>query len=404
MTFLGDLVTRSVENPSHPLTSDALLEVLGGARTTSGLSMTPEKAMRMGVVYRNVQIIASTGGGLPLHVYRHGNRDLVRSSVITKDRSATSIARWETAIAHMATWGAACIFKHRDSRGNIRSLTPIHPTRVMVQSRETRNPEQPYRREFTIDGKTGYTDYELMYVPFLSMDGVKGVGPIGWARETAGSAMAAEQAAGKMFRNGMLLDGILTTEKLVSQKQATRLKRRWRSMAQGVDNAHDIAVLDQGAKFEPIAMPAKDAQFIEMRKFSRSELCGLFGNPGWMLNDQEKSTSWGTGMEQQFNTWVMITLSAYLKRLEQAINLEVLPESQYAEFKVEGLLRGDSKARAAFYASGIQHGWLVPNDVRPLENMNPVPWGDEPYRPFNESAASQADDDTSEEDAHGDES
>jgi HK97 family phage portal protein len=110
--------------------------------------------------------------------------------------------------------------------------------------------------------------------------------------------------------------------------------------------------------------------------------------PGWIINDQEKSTSWGSGMEQQFIAFVMLSLKPYFQRIEQRLTRELCLPGDSAKFKIEGLLRGDSKSRAAFYNAGITGGWLVPNNIRPLEDLPPVPWGDEPYRPFNEPAGS----------------
>lgn len=399
MTFLTGLAQRSVENPGRPLTDATLLDTLGDFGTESGTSAPPERSLRLGTVFRGVQIIASAGGGLPLKAYRHENRDEVRSSVLTNDDGMTPMERWETSIAYMALWGAAPLWKERDSRGTVRSLTPVHPARLGVQLRRTGDVARPYERRFTIDGRGDYGDYELLYIPFLSLDGYTGIGPIGYCRETFGNAVSNERLAGKMFRSGFLVDGILTTDQDLNETKATRLKRRIKALLQGVEHAHEVAVMDNGAQWTPIGMPAKDAQFLEQRKFSRTEIAGLLGLPGWMLNDQEKSTSWGTGMEQQFRTFVTLTLKAYLQKIEQRINLEILPSTQYAEFKVEGLLRGDSQARAAFYTAGITCGWLVPNDVRRLENLHDVPWGDEPFLPNNTPAGTDftGDDSTDEE-------
>jgi HK97 family phage portal protein len=162
----------------------------------------------------------------------------------------------------------------------------------------------------------------------------------------------------------------------------------WKNKHQGLSNSHEPGFLLGGSTWQDVQVPNDHAQFLETRKFQTTEIARLFGVPGWIINDQEKSTSWGSGMEQQFISFVVITLKPYMQRIEQRITRELIdPRVEKAEFKVEGLLRGDSKSRAAFYASGVTHGWLVPNDVRPLEGMAPVPWGDKPYRPYNKSAA-----------------
>jgi HK97 family phage portal protein len=193
-----------------------------------------------------------------------------------------------------------------------------------------------------------------------------------------------------MYDHGLLTAGVLQSKEELTDEQAAILKARWRAKTGGMDNAHDVTVLDNSTEFKPLTLSPADAQFLETRKFSTTEIARIFGLPGWIINDQEKSTSWGSGMEQQFIAFVVLSLKPYFHRIEQRVTREVCdPTTEKAEFKVEGLLRGDSKARAAFYASGIQHGWMVPNEPRELEDLPPVPWGDEPYRPYNESARAQ---------------
>lgn len=391
MTALRGLFARSsLENPGRPLTDTALLEVLGGWRSSTGRHVTAEGSLRVGAAFRATQIIAMTGGGLPFKAYRHSDRGVVTTSVLTRDRSMTPLERWSTVLAHLVLWGNGYVFKRRDTAGNVRALLPIHPCRVHTEIIETDVAEIGYTKKFTVDGTLELTNYEITHVMGMSLDGVTGLGPISYVREAFGIALTAEEAAGRLYGQGMMLSGILTTDQPLSEPQATAIKDRWKAKLLGVQAAHEVAILDRGAKFQPLSMPPADAQFLESRKFQVTEIARLLGLPGWMLNDQEKSTSWGTGMEQQFTAFVQLTLQSYLRAIEQRVTMDILPDSQYAEFNVEGLLRGDSAARSAFYASGIQHGWLVPNDVRPRENLPPVPWGDKPYLPFNKSADSQS--------------
>lgn len=398
MSFLRELVSfRSVEDPARPLTDASLLETLGGQPSDTGLSMSPEGALRIGAVLRGTQIIAGSVAGLPFKAYRHRDRELFRGSVLEADEPYTRFELWETATAHLVLRGNAYLYKMRDPRGTITGLAPLNPTRMGVEVIDSPS-VSGWDKIFTIDGRGPFTRYEILHIPAMSLDGVTGLGPIGYARETVALAAANESSAAKLFGQGMLQRGFLTTDQNLDQEKADRLKARWRSKMGGIDNAHDVAIMDNGAKFNALTLNPEDAQFLESRKFQVTEIARLLGIPGWMLNDQEKSTSWGTGMEQQFATWVTITLRAsYLNRIEQRVSLELLPRTAYSEFSVEGLLRGDSKARAAFYASGITNGWLVPNEVRDKENMQPVDWGDKPYLPNNQSAESQSEDEPEEE-------
>lgn len=397
MTFLRELVQRSIEDPAKPLTDASLLSVLGGLPSETGTSVSPADALRIGAALRGVQIISGAGAQLPLKAYYSADRSPFRFPLLEADEPYTRFELVETMIAHMVGWGAAFLFKVRDAQGNVRQLIPVHPGRAHVKV-DNESAHDGFQLSFTIDGRGPYSRYEILYIPMLSLDGINGIGPIGYARETFNLAVANERAAGKLFGQGMMQAGYLATEQTIDDETtAERIKANWRSKMGGLSNAHEVAILDKGAKFTPLALKPDDAQFLESRKFQVTEIARLLGLPGWMLNDQEKSTSWGSGMEQQFSTFVKLTLQPYLSRIEQRISKELLPRTAYVEFNIEGLLRGDSKARAAFYNAGITGGWLVPNDIRPKENLELVPWGDEPYLPFNQSAESQTNDDSEKE-------
>lgn len=395
---LATLRASSLENPTRPLTDASLLDVLGGARTEAGVSVTAESALGIITVLRGTALIAGAVAGLPLKAYDRATAEEKPNPALDVEvgDDATPFDLWETTLAHMVLWGNAYHYKVRNQAGQVVHLQPIHPSRVdvTIDTDTARTVGLPWVKKFTVDGKSFWTSRDIMHLPCLSTDGIKGIDPITKARQALGIALAGDKAAAKFYGNGFMLGGILTTDQELADDRALALKRRWQAMVGGLDNAHETAVLDRGAKYQPLAMPPATAQFLESRRFQVTEIARWLGIPGWMLNDQEKSTSWGTGMEQQFTMFVQLTLKPYLQRIEQRVTREVLllPKQQKAEFKVEGLLRGDSKARAAFYASGIQHGWLVPNEPRRLENLPPVPWGDEPYRPFNESAAAQTGD------------
>lgn len=399
LTALAGMASRatSLENPSTPLTAGRLLSSIDDPSELWSDGSTGDP-LQVGTVLRCVQILASTVAGCPLRVTDRATRDEVRIPVLVAERQGmTPFELWETTVGHLAMWGNAYVRKVRARDRRIVDLVPIHPSRVVLEVVTGRDAEavgMPYVKRFTVDGKVPLTEYDVMHIPAFSTDGVLGVSPIGRVRRMFGLATNAERLAEQMFAKGMLQSGFLSTDKELGEDQATILKDRWRAKLAGLDNAYEIAVLDNGTKFHQLSMSPADAQFLETRKFQTTEIARFFGLPGWIINDQEKSTSWGSGMEQQFVSLVVITLKPYFQRIEQRVVREICdPVAEKAEFKVEGLLRGDSKARAAFYASGIQHGWMVPNEPRELEDMKPVEWGNEPYRPYNASAGSQTDDD-----------
>lgn len=406
---LASLRAHSLESQSTPLTGSRLLsQITEAGEMWSGSDAGQQGPTGIGAALRCVQIISAAVAGCPLRTFEPETRQPVTIPALESARLGTTpFERHETTVGHLALWGNAYWRKYFHRDGRLAELVPVHPSRVGVEILGGPDAEavgMPFVKRFTVDGKTPFTEYDVVHIPAFSLDGVKGLSVVERMRRTFDLASNAEAMADKLYRQGMLLSGFITTANDLTEDQATILKDRWRAKLSGIDNAYEVGILDKGAKFERLSMSPADAQFLETRKFSTTEIARLFGVPGWMVNDQEKSTSWGSGMEQQFTSFVTLTLKPYMQRMEQRITREVLdPRTEKAEFKVEGLLRGDSKARAAFYQSGITGGWLTPNDVRGLEDLESVAWGDEPYRPFNQSAAAQAAGDTPKDDPKDDE-
>jgi HK97 family phage portal protein len=391
---LAALRSTSIENPNVPLTGSRLLSQITDAGEVWSGNETRHGPMAIGAALRSVQIISGMVASCPLHTFEPATRNEVRIPALAAERQGqTPFERVEMTVAHQALWGNAYWRKHRTRDGRFAEFVPIHPARVQIEVDEGLDAAavgMPFVKKFTVDGRLPFTEYDILHIPGLSLDGVKGISVIEACRRTFNLAANAEEMADKLYRQGMLLSGFLATEQQLEEEQATILKDRWRAKLSGIDNAYEIAVLDRGTKFHQLSMSPADAQFLETRKFSTTETARIFGVPGWLLNDQEKSTSWGTGLEQQFRSFIVVTLASYMHRIEQRVTREILdPRTESAKFKVEGLLRGDSAGRAAFYLSGITGGWLTPNDVRALEDMSPVPWGDEPYLPNNTSAEAQ---------------
>lgn len=384
---------RNIENPTYPLTSTTLVDALtAGSRTSSGVSVTPDSSLRHIAVYRCVELIAGTCAALPLKAYRTGTRDKVTAPVLDDPHpELTAFEVWETAYASLLLWGNAYFWKGTDGTGRVRRLWPIHPARVVVELVDppTDVPGQTGAgaKRFKIYDANGgtktYTREQILHIPGLGYDGRVGMSRIKLAAQGIGVGLAAEEYAGRLFANGSLFSGILKTAAKLEEPAATRLKQRWKEKMAGLANAHDIAVLDSGAEFQPISMPAEDAQLLESRQASVGDVAMLFGLPPHAIGKVDKSTSWGTGIEQQTIGMVQFTLQpSYLTRVEQRITKEVLTRQDvYAEYTIEGLLRGDSKARAAFYTAMVAMRAMNPNEVRALENMAPYEGGDEFLNP-----------------------
>jgi HK97 family phage portal protein len=390
MSLFGLFERRSVENPAVPLTSTSLISLLGGQALKSGVSVTETNALHMPAVWRSVAVIANVAASLPLHTYTAGTRDRTTVALLEDPHpELTRFELWRLVYVHRLLWGNAYLQKVFNRAGTeVVQLWPIRPDRVKVD-REKPTPDNPGGKVFWIQDDNGVrqrrTSREILHLPALGYDGVTGCSPIRAAAEGIGLGMAAEKAAAKLYGSGNMISGVLQTEQRLNKEQAEQLKAGWNAKLSGYEAAGDIAVLDSGASFQPVTMPYKDSQFLESRQFQVVEVARMFGVPLFLLMETQKSTSWGTGLEQQaqgFVTWDLAP--TWLAPTEQRVTKELLGTSQYAKYQLGGLLRGDSSARATFYRAMRDSGAYSANDIRDLEDLTPIegPEGDMRLQPM----------------------
>ena len=390
MSLFGLFESRSVENPLLPLTSAGLLSLLGGgAQTDSGTPVTEDGSLKMSAVWRATTLVSSLGGALPLGVYDKATNERTGSQLLDDPHpDMTPYELWKLSYVHRLLWGNSYQQKIRTGANQLKWLYPISPWKIKVGKAKKPIESNPTGKifEYTDDSgkKTELTPREVLHIPGLSYDGVCGISPIRAAAQGIGLALAAEKSAAKLFGSGNLLSGLLQTEQRLTQEQADTLQERWRSKFMGVDRAYEVAVLDSGAEFQSMTMPNSDAQMLESRDFEITELARYFGVPPYLMFQTEKSTSWGTALEQQATGFVKFDLHPqYLAPTEQRITKELLPPDRRAKYIIEGLLRGDTMARAEFYRVMRETGVLSANEIRELEDRTPVEGGDMHLQPMN---------------------
>ena len=395
MTIFSPLFA-SIESPQVSISSAEVGLLFGGETVSAGVQVTEEKALGLPAVFRAVNVVAGTIASLPIHAFRDsttGARTPVASShpaaklLATPHPDMTQFELWETVLTHMILWGNAYLWLRRDALGRVVELWPIHPSRM--RAGRTSDLKKVYKLD---GGDVELDDTRILHLPAFGYDGVCGVSPVRLAREGLGLAMAAEQYGAKLFGSGSLATGILQTDQRLTPDQADALQVRWRAKRSGLNSAHETIVLDAGAKWTQLSIPPGDAQFLESRSFQVSEIARMFGVPPHMLMDTEKVTSWGTGIEQQSIGFVVYTLRTWIIRIEQRLSRILSPQPVYAHITVEGLLRGDSAQRAAFYKQMFDMGAYNTDEIRALEEMGPVPGGDVRYRPLNMGVLGTTDD------------
>lgn len=395
---LVDMVRRSTspENPTVPLSSATLEDLWGhGLGTDSGITVNERTSLGMSAVFRAVSLTSAVAASVPMPVYRRdpGNPDArirVDRDGIVRDPhpEMTGVEFWGLNYAHRMLWGNAYAFKVKAGNGQIVNLLPLLPDRMRV-GRIKPSDGNPGGKIFAYQhpdlGEQVWTSNEVFHVPGFGYDGVCGVSRIRLARQAIGLGLAAEAFGARLFGHGSLVSGVLQTEQRLDLEDVDKLKAQWRAKMTGLGNAHDIAILDSGAEFKQLTMPNSDAQFLESRMFQVGEIERFMGVPPFLMMDTEKSTSWGTGLEQQTQGWVQFDLlPSWLKPTEQRVTKELLLDPNvFAEHRVEGLLRGDSLARAMFYRTMREIGAMSANDVRRKENEPPVEGGDTYLQPLN---------------------
>lgn len=361
------------------------LRIGGGLSTASGVNVNDSAAMRVAAAWRCVQIISGAMGTLPLDLIR---REDERTRTPARGHPLRRVLtvkpnHWQTPSefrrllqSHLLLRGNAFAIKAM-AGGQVRALIPIHPDRVSVE-------QQPdLSMLYRVTRKTGqpetYTQKEILHLRGMSLDGVQGLSVLAHMRETLGLAIKSEQSAATLMKNGSFASGVLQHPGKLSDDAVRRLREFWRNQTTG-DNAGGTAVLEEGLKYEPIGMTANDAQFLQNRDFQRYDIAMFFGVPPHMIGATEKTTSWGSGIEQQGIGFVTYTLTDWMRSWEEALKRDLLPESEWEtldfRYYPQGLLRGDSKARWETYTKALQWGVYSPDEVRAYEDENPRPDGE----------------------------
>lgn len=354
--------------------------------SSSGVRVDDQSAMTISTFFACLRLVASTIGSLPLPVRRRGADDIAveaRDSSLWKvlndspNADQTSLDYWEFVTVSLLMRGNHFARKLRDGKRLI-GLEPVRPDIVSVR----RAAEGTLRYRWVWDGESYDLDEsEVFHVRGFGGGPLGGLSVASYARESLGLALAADRAAASMFANGVRPSGVLQFEKWLDQDTRRDARKLIEDEFAGAMNAGRPFILEGGSKWAPVSMNAEDSQLLQSRAWSVEEVCRWFGVPPVLIGHNEKTTSWGSGVEQILLGFVKFTLMPYLKRIELAINKQLLsPEDRaaglFAEFNLEGLLRGSSKERAAFYHYALADGWMKRNEVRRKENLPPVEGGD----------------------------
>lgn len=388
-SFTGNGSFNPFERPSMPLASLALDGILGSGSGGAGESVEPMDGLAIPTAYRCVAIISTLVATCTVEVISK-NGDADRWDVLDNLLSYTAFEIQEILAAHLAGWGNFCARKIKSLTGTLIDLQPIDPADVHILRIRGKKIFRIKKRD--ADGKLlmdasqpnrgiteDLTEAEIFHIPGFGFDGLKGVSPILMAGRMFGTTIAADKLAGRFYSHGQQLSGIIKVKApLANQSQADGIKHNWNSNHSGVGNAGGVAVLDAETDFQNITISPNALQFLESRQWQASEVAKMLGIPPFMISEQ---TTWGTGIEQQWQGFVTMTLRSYTDRTEQRFTREFLPRGKYAEFDLDRLMRGSMMERYQAYGQGIGWGWITRAEVRAKERMKKIPGLDKPLEP-----------------------
>lgn len=416
----------SLENPQTPLSFPAewLLDIFNGGRTDSGIRVSEMTALQVSDVFACVDIISSAIASQPLNVYerlevgdkvkRHAKRmatdhplfDLLR---YCPNSEMTTFTFVKTLQAHMLLWGNGYAEIQRDDGGRVVALWPRNPS--ATRPRRTTNTGDLFYvtydgmegdirpdgdQEFTGHPERAIKSRDMVHIPGLSIDGRMGRDVIQDARQLVGLYLAVEKHAAKFFGNGAIPGGVLTHPAKLKAEAAAALKRSW-AEAQGGENTHRVAVLEEGLQYTKIGATPSEAQMIDARKTLRGEVAALFHVPVTMLGETGASRA---NAEQVALEFVNYTLAPWVSAWEHELKRKLFqPASMgrnagrvyFARIDTRALTIPDAKSKQEYYSAGKQWGFLSTNDIRDFESLNPVEdgGGDDYWMPVNMAVAGE---------------
>lgn len=343
----------------------------------AGVEVTPKSVMQLDAAWSCVRLISETIATLPLGMNERtktGKRPAPQHGlhfVIHDQPNADSTASifWEAMVASMLLRGAGRAEKLYVGPQLV-GLTFLDPNRLVC------NRDQKGRKRWQYPRPNGemreIPESRIWTIPGFTLDGTNGVSVISYGAKVFGSAIAADKAAAQTFKNGLLQTIYYKMTNFLKPGQREEFKK---NLAGSIERG-EAPLLEGGTDAGTLGLKPSDAQLLESRGFSVEAICRWFRVPPWMVGHTEKSSSWGTGIEQQMIGFLTFTLGPWLRRIEQAISKDLLTPADrarfYPKFAVEGLLRADSAGRASFYGAMVNNGILTRDEVRELEDREPM--------------------------------
>lgn len=368
--------------------------VMGGLRRMAGVQysyptyteeaaspVTFDSAMQLSAVWACVKLLSETVASLPLNIYRKtadGRRIDERHALSVLfagkvNKWQNKIEFFETVMLNLMTQGNAyCVIERQG--GRISGLVPMPSQQVDPMLLSDGSLVYNYTND---NGVSVLADENIWHVKLMG-NGTIGMSPLAYQRNTLGIAQAAEKAVSNVYRNGAKPSGVLKLDRLLTKQQRDEVRTAFANLTTGDNNR--LMVLEKGTDFQAISLSPQDIELLQSRKFQISEICRWYGVPSVMVNDNNGSTTWGSGIEQIMQGFYKLTLRPILEKIEASIRISLMDANERLRYEVEfdfdALLRADARSRFEAYRVGISSGLMTPNEARAQEHLMPMEGGD----------------------------
>lgn len=355
-----------------------------GAPSATGINITEKNSISATAVYAAVRILASTMASLPLLLYRTLTpRGKERAQdhplyFIMHDQANPEITAFqfrEFMMFCLLLWGNFFAYIERNNAGRIVALWPLLPWNVFIQ-RDSLG-KLWYIVTLSSGEQRKLTLTDVLHIAGMSENGLSGLSPVRTCGEAVALALGLEKFSAAFFGNGAHAGGVFEHPGKLTDAAYNRLKTSLENTHQGLSNAHKTMILEEGMKYTQTTIDPEKSQALEGRKFQIDEVSRIFGVPPHLLASLDRSTN--NNIEHQGLEFAIYCIRPWAVRIEQRLNMQLLTQMErtqyFFEHLIDGLYRGDQTARSEYYSKAINNGWMCPDEVREIENMNPIPDG-----------------------------
>ena len=395
MRFISNLVGRETSTLSNP---KEWLSSMFSATSTSGVKVSVDRALHHSTIYSCVNILSESLASLPLSVYekttkgeKNYNKKALKHPLYNllhdePNDDMTSFTWIQVVMIHLLLRGNHYSQIIRNNAGHITGIYPLDPEKMKVVRLESGRIGYIYRHDSY--GEVALENMEVLHFIGMTLDGIIGISPIEYNRNTIGSSIAMEEFGATLFKNGANPSGVVSGSKVGSMSDIAfdRFRKSFKENHQGLMNTGKPLILEDGFTFTPITISNRDGQYLENRKFSKAEEAAMYRIPLHMINELDKASF--SNIEHQSMQFVVDAIRPWAVRIEKEIKRKCLTTKEkithYIKFNLGALLRGDTKSRYEGYESAITKGcWMTRNEARELEDLNPIDGLDEMIIPLN---------------------